>query len=129
MGLAGKEEYASGAGKLAGMWAKPTFDSCHGPMQWEAMDGSEAVASVVLAAWVYLVSGIVLAFLACFVLSAATNIYFLLRQRVDATDLDDVYVEEPEEEEAPPAEGAPAEGEPAEEAPPEEGESDEDKAE
>lgn len=135
MGLAGKEEYAPGAGKLDVMWAKPTFDSFHGPMQWEVMDGSEAVASVILAAWVYLVSGVVLAFLACFVFSAATNIYFLLRQRVDATDLDDVYVEEPEEEEAappaeqPPAEEEPAEEKPAEEAPPEEGESDQDKPE
>ena len=118
MGLAGRDTYATGAGKLDVMWAKPTFGSFHGPMQWEAMGGSEAAASVILSAWVYLISGIVLAFLACFVLSAATNIYFLLRQRVDATDLDDVYIEEAEEEEpAPPApEGA--EEQPPEEKPP-----------
>lgn len=123
MGLDGKEEYATGAGKLDVMWAQPTFGSFQGPMQWEAMSGSEAAASVILALWVYLISGIVLAFLACFVLSAATNIYFLLRRRVDATDLDDVHVEEVEEEVPPPPAEGPAEGPaeaPDEEAPAEE---------
>ncbi len=119
-----RPEYATGGGKLDVMWAQPTFSQFHGPMQWEAMNGSEAVAATILMLWVYLVSAVVLAFLACFVFSAATNIYFILRQKVDATDLDDVYVEEIEEAEAPPeeqpAEEAPAEEAPAEEAPAEE---------
>jgi len=113
MRAAGRDEYALGAGKLDTMWAQPTFSSFHGPIQWEAMrNGSEAAASVILGLWVYLVSGVVLAFLACFIFSAATNIYFLLRRQVDATDLDDVYIEEPEEA-FPPGEAP----EPTEEAP------------
>jgi len=46
---------------------------------------------------VYLVVGVVAAFLISFFLSTATNIYYLMRKKIDATDLDDVYVEEPEE--------------------------------
>jgi hypothetical protein len=117
MKLADRPQYAVGAGKLDVMWARPTFDVFHGPMQYEAMGASESAAAVVLAAWVYVVSAVVLAFLATFFFSAATNIYYLLRQKVDATDLDDVYVEEVEEEElAPPAEEEAPEGETEEEA-------------
>ncbi len=125
MGAAGRENYAAGAGKLDVMWAKPTFESFHGPWQFEAMSGSEAGASIVLAGWVYLVIGVVAAFGICFFFSAATNIYYLLRRKIDATDLDDVYVEEITEEEAAPAE---AETPPAEEADAEEKPADEDEA-
>ncbi|HUU21532.1 MAG TPA: hypothetical protein VM389_03265 [Phycisphaerae bacterium] len=112
MGLADRPTYAEGAVKLDVMWAKPTFWDFHGPAQWEAMGGSEAAASAVLGIWVYLVAAIVLAFLVTFFFSAATTIYALLRQKVDATDLVDAYVVEaeeefPEEAPAPPAEEAP----------------------
>jgi hypothetical protein len=89
-----RDYYALGAGKLDVMWAAPSFWDFHGAMQFEAMNGSEAGAAFFLAFWVYLVSGIVMAYLACYLISAATNIYYLMRQKVDATDLDDVYVEE-----------------------------------
>ncbi len=113
--FAEREEYAVGASKLDVLWPQPTFEHFQGPMQWEAMrTGSERWAAWVLAVFVWLVAATVLAFLATFFFSAATNIYLLLRRKVDATDLDDVYVEEePEEEgeEPPPA----LEGEPGEE--------------
>lgn len=105
MRLSGREGYSDVAGKLDVMWARPTFWNFHGPMQWDVMNGSEAGASMLLAFWVYLVSGVVLAFLASFVFCASTNIYYLLRRQVDATDLDDVYVEETLEETAPAASG------------------------
>lgn len=95
MKLSSRPQYAPGAGKLDVMWANPTFNSFHGPMQLEATrNASEAAASVVLAVWVYLVSAVVIAFGVCLFFSAATNIYYLLRRRVDATDFDDVYIEE-----------------------------------
>ena len=97
MNLDGRETYAEGAGKLDVMWAAPTFNSFHGPMQGEVAQGWEGWTSYILAGWVYLVAGVVLAFLACYTLSAMTNIYLILRRKVDATDLDDVYVEEEEE--------------------------------
>ena len=56
--------------------------------------------------WVYLVIGLVGAFAISFYFSANTLIYYLMRREVDATDLDDVYVEEMDDEipdtEAPP---------------------------
>lgn len=110
MRLSARPEYADGAGKLHVMWAPPTFDTFHGPMQTEAMSASESAAAYVLALWVYLVIGLVLAFVVCYFFSAATNIYMLLRRKVDATDLDDVYVEELEEQGEPEA-VAPAEEE------------------
>jgi hypothetical protein len=103
MRLSARPEYADGAGKLHVMWAPPTFDTFHGPMQTEAMSASESAAAWVLALWVYLVIGLVLAFVICYFFSAATNIYMLLRRKVDATDLDDVYVEELEEQPEPEA--------------------------
>jgi len=100
MGLfhaASREPYGEGAGKLDVLWPQPTYDSFVGPVQVEAVaDGSEWAAAHVINLWVHLVSGVVIAVLICLAISAATNIYFLLRRHVDATDLDDVYIEEPE---------------------------------
>lgn len=96
MRLASQEGYAAGAGKLDLMWDHPAFLEFHGPMHTEAANWSTAGASYLVAFWVCLVSGVVTAFLASFLLSAATNIYLLMRQKVDATDLDDVYVDEPD---------------------------------
>lgn len=45
--------------------------------------------------WIFTIYGFVVAFLVSFCYSAWTLIYFLLRREVDATDLEDVYVEEP----------------------------------
>jgi len=55
--------------------------------------------------------GMVGAFLISYFVSASTEIYYLLRRHVDATDLDDVFVEEAEEEDLLPleTEAAPAE--------------------
>ena len=137
MKIAGRDEYAPGAGKLDTMWAQPTFDSFHGPFQFEVMGRWEGFSAVILSGWVYLVIGIVAAFGVCFVFSAATNIYYILRRKIDATDLDDVYVEEAgdfeegleentpdlieptttESAEETPAEEKPAEEKPAEEKP------------
>ena len=130
MKLSARPEYAPGAGKLDVMWATPTFNSFHGPMQLQATrNASEAAASVVLSVWVYLVAAFVVAFGVCLFFSAATNIYYLLRRKVDATDLDDVYIEEepieeetttvpeekPQQEPQPPAEEAKPETETSEE--------------
>jgi hypothetical protein len=99
--IATRDSYAPGAGKLDVMWAGPTFDNFRGPIQSEVMTGSERWASHFIGLWVCVVAWVVLAFLVCFFFSAATNIYFLLRRKVDATDLDDVYMDD--EDRQPPA--------------------------
>ncbi|NLF33273.1 MAG: hypothetical protein GX591_20600, partial [Planctomycetes bacterium] len=90
------------------------------------------LAAWIIRAWVYVVVGFVAAFVLSFAVSAFTNIYYLLRRKVDATDLDDVYVEEAGEDydtfEAEPAEEQPAEQAPSEPPAGEGGQGDSDKA-
>jgi hypothetical protein len=80
--------------KIPVIWKKPTWDSLYGNFHWDAMSGSETVAAVFIWVWVALVAAVVGAFLVSYLSSSATIIYFLLRRKVDATDLDDVYVQE-----------------------------------
>ena len=90
-----------------------------------------------VAAWVFLVVGLVAAFLVNLFLCGGTQMYYLLRRSVDATDWEEVYYEEPESEEpeplpapvtpappaaddagSPPAEEPPATQPPSDEPPP-----------
>ncbi len=55
------------------------------------------VAAVLTAFWVYLVIAMIGAFVISFYFSANTIIYYLLRREVDATEPDDVYLEQSDE--------------------------------
>jgi hypothetical protein len=106
------------ADKMDLIWQKPTFDSLWQPLNWEAMSSLNVVGAFIIAIWIFLIAAMVLAFVVSYGVSTSTVIYYLLRRKVDATDLDDVYVEEAEEELGEPeaaGEAAPAEPEPAEE--------------
>jgi len=106
------ETIAPGADRMDVLWQAPTFWSLHGPMNTPAMGTFETISGYILAFWVYLVVGLVAAYLLTYAVSASTVIYYMLRRKVDATDLDDVYVEETEEEPFPPeVEPAEADGE------------------
>ena len=110
------------------LWARPTFWDLWTPNAY-AMGGFDSVSGFILSIWVLIVAGLVTAYLVTYFASASTSIYYILRRRVDATDLDDVYVEEePEElpaeamepEDKAPAPEPAAEEKPAEEPPAEE---------
>jgi len=116
--IGGGQTIAPAADKLDVLWPAPTFDNLLSQPPWEAMGGSEYVGGFLIMLWVIPVAASVLAFLLSYGSSVSTVIYFLLRRKVDATDLDDVYVEEPEEEPLAPQEPA----EVPEPAPAEEGE-------
>lgn len=79
----------------------------------------QAVGGGLIAFWVYIVVGIVVAYVVSFYISSNTIIYFLMRREVDATEMDEVYVDQPEDmlPESPKAD-APAAGAPAIEAKP-----------
>ena len=100
---------------LATPWPQPGFEQC-----W-----SEPTAMYLFVFWVWVVLGIMMAFLVSFFFCSQTVIYFLMRRSVDATDIEEVYMEEAEEEELPVG-GAIGETEPAEETPDEGGEEEED---
>jgi hypothetical protein len=55
------------------------------------------VAAFFIAFWVYLCVAMLGAFLISFYFSANTIIYYLMRREVDATEMDDVYLEQSEE--------------------------------
>ncbi len=101
------------ADKLDVLWQRPTFWNFH---QWNgvAMNWWSGLCGVLIAIWVLIVAGLVASYLITFFVSSSTSIYFLLRRKVDATDLDDVFIEEEEEQpEAGADEQAPATEEPA----------------
>ncbi|MCE5278821.1 MAG: hypothetical protein ABFD92_10850 [Planctomycetaceae bacterium] len=132
----GGEGLPGASDRIDAMWPKPTFDSLASPGITEAMSSMERIGAFLVSVWVYLVVAGVVAFVLSYAASATTVIYYLLRRKVDATDLDDVYVESGEDAEeelpaiepvaeapAPEAAAAPAETPPPPEgqpAPPEE---------
>ncbi|MDQ3441714.1 MAG: hypothetical protein M3478_15340 [Planctomycetota bacterium] len=78
------------------MWTGP-----HGRLSYDidflTLRGDQDVAAILVAFWVYLVVGMLGAFLISFYFSANTIIYYLMRREVDATEPDDVYLEQSDE--------------------------------
>ena len=75
------------------MTTDPLMTLPHSP-DYAHLKGSEAAAAGLIQFWVYLTIGLIGAFAISFYFSANTIIYYLMRREVDATDLDDVYIEE-----------------------------------
>jgi hypothetical protein len=94
-------------GKLTRMWAEPTWTNPWPQTGAEAMvPGAEMVhaevfGSIVIAVFAWIIFGLMIAYLISFCISSQTIIYFLLRRSVDATDVEEVYLEESEEEQLP----------------------------
>jgi hypothetical protein len=103
-----------GATKLDAMWASPTWEDLWRSVPPFGQHAAEPVGAFLIGIWLLLAVGLLWAFLISFYFSASTVIYLLLRREVDATDLEDVYLEEDEEPETsappPPMPPAPAPG-------------------
>lgn len=106
-----------GVGKLEAMWQMPAWadlallPTAGGVPLWGAfasgpLNGTETLGSWLLTLWVFLLVGLLGAFVVSFFFCGSTQMYFLLRRDVDATDWEEVYYEEPEEE-LPPSEVTP----------------------
>ncbi len=85
-------------GKLDALWPGPAFGQLMPDIAWLGLNWSEKIGATFIWLSVALVAVLVMAFVVSFFYSANTAIYFLLRRRVDATDLDDVFVEQDIEE-------------------------------
>jgi hypothetical protein len=86
--------------KLDAMWQGPLLTG--GSHFWGGFGGVDlahvsAFGRFWFYLWIFAVVGLVGAFIVSFYYSASTLIYCLLRREVDATDLEDVYMEEPPE--------------------------------
>ncbi len=79
------------------IWPPPSVESLPYDVNYSGLKWSEDVGAGILSFWIYLVIGMLGAFAISFYFSANTIIYFLMRREVDATELDEVYVEESED--------------------------------
>jgi len=93
--------------KLDAMWHMPAWSdltflpTSGGVPFWGTffaapLDWSESIGAALIAFWVFIVVGLVGAFVVSFFFCGSTQMYLLLRRNVDAVDYDEIYYEEPE---------------------------------
>jgi hypothetical protein len=80
------------------MFPPPNSESLPYDVNYAGLKWSEDTAAFVISFWVYLAIGLVGAYAISYFFSVNTIIYYLMRREVDATELEDVYVEETEDE-------------------------------
>ena len=95
------------------IWPHPNLDHLPYHTNYDGLKWSEDFAAGMISFWVYLVIGLLGAYAISFYFSANTIIYYLMRREVDATELDDVYVEDTEDDFADTARTGTASAQPA----------------
>jgi len=90
MGLMDKTD---GTSRLAVLWPKPEFfnlvvTATETPIKW-----SESLSAFLIHMAVLFVVGLLVAFVISFFFCASTVVYALLRNKIDGTDLDEIYIE------------------------------------
>ena len=90
------------------LWLGPTWNALVYDVDFLSLSGPAKIAAGILSFWVYLAVSMLGAYAISFYFSSSTIIYYLMRREVDATELDDVYLEQSDEEfdTAPTAPGA-----------------------
>jgi len=81
----------------SGLWHMPY------EIPYLSLSTGQSIAAFFVALWVFLTISFLGAFLISYYFSSSTVIYYLMRREVDATELDDVYVEQSEDEFAEPS--------------------------
>jgi hypothetical protein len=81
----------------SGVWHLPYH------VDYISLSFGQKVAAFLIALWVFLVIAFLGAYLVSYYFSSSTVIYYLMRREVDATELDDVYVEQSDDDFAEPA--------------------------
>ncbi len=79
--------------KVVAIWPKPEFFNLLGSGLEISKNATESIAAFVVYLSVLVVAGLVIAFAVSFYYSAGTIIYCLLRNKVDNTALDSVFIE------------------------------------
>ncbi len=89
------------------MWPDPSHTGrLFLTVDYLSLGGGQAIGAFLVSMWVSLVVAMLGAFAISFYFSASTIIYFLMRAEVDATEMEDVYVEQTEDDFAEPAPAA-----------------------
>lgn len=79
------------------MYPAPGFWTFSYDPNTHVLGWGEKIGTWLIAIWVYLLVSMLAAFAISFYFSSSTIIYYLMRREVDATEMDDVYLEQPEE--------------------------------
>lgn len=85
--------FGQGAQTWKAMWPSPDMGKLSYMPDWSALGIPESLAAGVTAFWVYLIIGLLGAYVISFYFSANTIIYMLMRRKVDATEMDAVYLD------------------------------------
>ena len=83
--------------KIVRLWADPMMSNPWCLTSGVKQFGAEASAQHLFEFWLWIVMALVASFLISFFFTSQTIIYFLLRKLVDATDIEEVYMEESDE--------------------------------
>ena len=75
------------------IWPAPTMTSLAYSPNWAFLQGIEPAAAGVTCFWVYLFISLLGAYAISFYFSSNTIIYYLLRRHVDATEMDEVFMQ------------------------------------
>jgi hypothetical protein len=76
------------------IWPPVTDQNLAYHLVFPALAWSEQIGAVLISLWVYIILGLLAGYVVSFYFSSNTIIYFLMRREVDATEMDDVYLEE-----------------------------------
>jgi hypothetical protein len=95
------------------LWPGSSFARLPYDIPWLSMSFGEKLAAFFIALWVFIVISFLGAYLISYYFSSSTIIYYLMRREVDATELDDVYLEQSDDEFAEPSTAAGAGAAPA----------------
>jgi hypothetical protein len=99
---------------LSAMWPSPeTSARLSYDVDGLGLTGWQEFGAWLIWAWVHAFIAFLAAFVVCFYFSSNTIIYYLMRQEVDATDLDDVYLDQYDDEFADPMPADPMPADPA----------------
>lgn len=69
----------------------PLIGKFHYSIDWSALDATGKVSAGLMAVWVYILMGVLVAYAISFYIAAQTNIYLLLRQSADGTPAEEVF--------------------------------------
>ena len=103
---------------LSALWpSPPSFSRLSYDVDFINLTGVQSAAAGILSFWVYLVVALLAAYAVSLYFSLGTIVYFLMRREVDATELEEVYLDPHDEEygaytDVPDAENSPAPVEP-----------------
>ena len=79
------------------MWPTPSLEKMAYAPDWSVLNSSGDTAAAIASFWIYLSISLMGAYVISFYFSASTIIYLLMRRKVDAAEMDQVYLEPADE--------------------------------